>query len=446
MAATRGRARGDDALPGGQRAHHKMAAPSLLRCGRAAARQALRLDPPTPRCAPSSAALCTRPAGSGTPADSNVMTPQGSTKLLATKATVEFPKTLSSSSVSPNEGETISSTNLKEASKPSDEDLRALMSRKTVVAFPQRVIVSSIEEEKPTTAATGGGIRKELAEEEESSSSSSSDSDSSSDSEEENDDDDSEVAIKTRVEFPRRDSKLTEKVTIDASKLPKGNLSQKRHKESVAKKKPSKSEPDASTIEQVTFSKTPVGHKTSKSKARNPNIKSAPEETDQQKLALEPHLDENRALTDTTLKSDYLKEKATGTQMATTQLKAPSVAQEDKKQSLVSGGEAKRVKEAQESEAIEVTPEQEEETFESTVLVMGTKEETVQEAGDQAGESSTIEEPAAAAQPDPEEFDNSTYKNLQHHEYNIYTFVDSVVVLSKFRQPQPSSGRPSPRH
>ncbi|XP_064328492.1 NADH dehydrogenase [ubiquinone] flavoprotein 3, mitochondrial isoform X2 [Phalacrocorax carbo] len=52
----------------------------------------------------------------------------------------------------------------------------------------------------------------------------------------------------------------------------------------------------------------------------------------------------------------------------------------------------------------------------------------------------------AAAEPAPEEFDNSTYKNLQHHEYNIYTFVDSVVVLSKFRQPQPSSGRPSPRH
>ncbi|XP_065484143.1 NADH dehydrogenase [ubiquinone] flavoprotein 3, mitochondrial isoform X4 [Caloenas nicobarica] len=52
----------------------------------------------------------------------------------------------------------------------------------------------------------------------------------------------------------------------------------------------------------------------------------------------------------------------------------------------------------------------------------------------------------AAAEPAPEEFDNSTYKNLQHHEYNIYTFADSVVGLSKFRQPQPSSGRPSPRH
>lgn len=55
-------------------------------------------------------------------------------------------------------------------------------------------------------------------------------------------------------------------------------------------------------------------------------------------------------------------------------------------------------------------------------------------------------ETTAAAEPAPEEFDNSTYKNLQHHEYNTYTFVDSVAVLSKFRQPQPSSGRPSPRH
>ncbi|XP_051474991.1 NADH dehydrogenase [ubiquinone] flavoprotein 3, mitochondrial isoform X5 [Apus apus] len=54
--------------------------------------------------------------------------------------------------------------------------------------------------------------------------------------------------------------------------------------------------------------------------------------------------------------------------------------------------------------------------------------------------------PTAAAEPAPEEFDNSTYKNLQHHNYNIYTFFDSIEVLAKFRQPQPSSGRPSPRH
>ncbi|XP_056183292.1 NADH dehydrogenase [ubiquinone] flavoprotein 3, mitochondrial isoform X2 [Falco biarmicus] len=63
-----------------------------------------------------------------------------------------------------------------------------------------------------------------------------------------------------------------------------------------------------------------------------------------------------------------------------------------------------------------------------------------------AGSGTPPTQTTAAAQPAPEEFDNSTYKNLQHHEYNIYTFADSVAVLSKFRQPQPSSGRPSPRH
>ncbi|KFQ71225.1 hypothetical protein N335_07478 [Phaethon lepturus] len=316
------------------------------------------------------------------------------------------------------------------------------MSRKTVVAFPQRIVVSSLEEDDLTTAATEGNLRKELAEEE-NSSSSSSDSDSSSDSEEENDDDDSEVAIKTKVEFPRRDSIFSENIAVKASMLAKENLSQKSHKEYVAKKQPRKTETDVSPIKQVSFSKTSVSHETSKSKARDPKVKSTPKEAGQQKLVLEQHMVES--LTDVAHKSDHLEEKSIGTQVAAIHLKASSVTQEDKKQKLVSRGEEKKV-EAQESEAEEVTtPKLEERTFESTRLVMGTtaKEETIQEAGVQAGERITIE---AAAEPAPEDFDNSTYKNLQHHEYNIYTFVDSVAVLSKFRQPQPSSGRPSPRH
>ncbi|KFQ65523.1 hypothetical protein N334_02261 [Pelecanus crispus] len=317
------------------------------------------------------------------------------------------------------------------------------MSRKTVVAFPQRVVVSSLEEEDLTTPATEGGLRKELVEEE-TLSSSSSDSDSSSDSEEANDDDVSEVAVKTKVEFPRRDS-ISENIAVKASVLAKENLSQKSHKEYVAKKKPCKTETDVSPVKQVAFSKTSVRHEASKSKARDPKVKSTPKEAGRQKLVLEPHMIESRDLTNVTHKSDYLEEKSIGTQVAAIQLKASSVTQEDKKQKLVSRGEEKKVKEAQESEAEEVTAPKLEETSESTMLVVGTtaKEETIQEAGVQAGERSTIE---AAAEPAPEEFDNSTYKNLQHHEYNIYTFVDSVVVLSKFRQPQPSSGRPSPRH
>ncbi|XP_004594150.3 NADH dehydrogenase [ubiquinone] flavoprotein 3, mitochondrial isoform X2 [Ochotona princeps] len=42
--------------------------------------------------------------------------------------------------------------------------------------------------------------------------------------------------------------------------------------------------------------------------------------------------------------------------------------------------------------------------------------------------------------------DISTYKNLQHHDYSTYTFLDLNLDLSKFRMPQPSSGRASPRH
>ncbi|XP_065597720.1 NADH dehydrogenase [ubiquinone] flavoprotein 3, mitochondrial isoform X2 [Cyrtonyx montezumae] len=336
-----------------------MAAPSLLGCGRAAARKAVRLDALGIR----GAMLCTRPGGSGMPSDS----------------------------ISAKEGGSTLNTNPKETSKP-DEDMRMLMSMKTVVAFPQRVIVSSLEEARLNKIATGGGIRKELAEEE-TSSSSSSDSDSSSDSEEESDDGDEKgVSIKTRVEFPRRDSFFSENVPIKTSQLPKDDLSQKRHKEYVSKKKPSKTETDVPTIKQVAFSKASVSHKTLKSKARDPNEKTTPKGADQKKLVLEPHLNKKH-LANASVKPDYLEEKSMGAQIATTQLEAPSVTQEDKKQNLISRRKGKKLKETQKSEAVEITaPKLEEEISENTALVMGTKEETVQDAGAQAGESSTIDE------------------------------------------------------
>uniref|UniRef100_A0A8C3JZA7 NADH dehydrogenase [ubiquinone] flavoprotein 3, mitochondrial n=1 Tax=Calidris pygmaea TaxID=425635 RepID=A0A8C3JZA7_9CHAR len=427
-----------------------MAAPSLLGCGRAVTRKVLGLEARGLREAAPSAALCTRPVGSGTPsaAPPNIVAPQGSNKMLAIKAPVEFPKMLSSSSLlaSANKGESISSNNLEEASKPPAEDTRMFMSRKTVVGFPQRVVGSSLKEENLTTPATERGLRRQLVEEETSSSSS-----SDSDSEEENDVDASEAAVKTKVEFPRRDSIFSD-IAVKASMLAKENFPQKSHKENGAKKKPRKTEHDVSPVKQVAFSKTSVSHETSKSKAREPKVKSTPKETNRQKLVLEPYMIESQDLTDITQKSDYLEEKSIGTQVAAIQLKAPSV--EDKKQKLVSREKEKKMKQVQESESEETVPKVEEtvpkveETSESTMVVVGTtaQEETIQEAGVQAGEKSTIEEATKAAEPAPEEFDNSTYKNLQHHEYNIYTFVDSVAVLSKFRQPQPSSGRPSPRH
>ncbi|XP_054510469.2 NADH dehydrogenase [ubiquinone] flavoprotein 3, mitochondrial isoform X1 [Agelaius tricolor] len=406
-----------------------MAAAAALRGGgRAVGREVLQLE---------ARGLCTKPVGTGTapppPPPKNVAAPQGSTKLLAMKAPVEFRKMLSSSShlLSADKGESISSTTLKEAAKPA-EDTRMPMPRKTQVVFPQRGVVSSREDKNLTTPATGGGLRKKLAEEQ-SSSSSSSESDSSSDSEDENVGD-SEVATKTKVEFPRRDPIFSENIAVKASMLAKEKLSQKSLKEYGIKKLPRKPEIDVSPVKQVKFSKTSVSQETSKSKARDPKVKSPPKE---QKLGLEPHVVKSLDLTDVTAKSDHVEEKSIGPQVAAIQLKASAVTQEDKKQDLLSRGEKEKMKEAK-----GVTAPKVEEISGSTTLVMGTtaKEETMQEAGVQAGESSTTEEPA------PEELDNSTYKNLQHHDYHTFTFHDYVAILAKYRQPQPSSGRPSPRH
>ncbi|NWH39988.1 NDUV3 dehydrogenase, partial [Chloropsis hardwickii] len=307
------------------------------------------------------------------------------------------------------------------------------MSRKTEVAFPRRGVVSSREDENLTTSAAGGGLRKELVEEQ---TSSSSESDSSSDSEDEN------VVIKTKVEFPRRDPVFYETVAVKTSMLAKEKLSQKSLKEYGIKKLPRKPEIDVSSVKQVKFSKASASQETSKSKARDRKVKSPPKE---QTLVSEPQVGKSLDPTDVARESDRVEEKSFGAQVAAAQLGASAVTQEDKKQHLASRREKEKVKEAQQWEAKEATAPKVEETSGSTKLVMGTtaKEKSTQEAGVQAGEGSTTEE---AAQPVPEEFDNSTYKNLQHHEYHTFTFHDYIAVLAKYRQPQPSSGRPSPRH
>ncbi|NXO66638.1 NDUV3 dehydrogenase, partial [Phainopepla nitens] len=309
--------------------------------------------------------------------------------------------------------------------------------RKTVVAFPRRGAVSSREERDLTTPAPPGGLRKDSAEEQ-TSSSSSSESDSSSDSEDENVGG-SEVPFKTKVEFPGRYPVFSENIAVKASMVAKEKMSQKSLKEYGIKKLPRKPEIDVSPVKQVKFSKTSVSQETAKSKARDPKVKSAPKE---QKLVLEPPVVKSLDLPDVAPKSDHVEEKSIRTQVAALQLKASAATQEEKKQHLVSRGEKEKLKEAQELEAKGVTAPRVEETSGSTVGTTA-KEESTQEPGGQAGESSTTEEKTAPA---PEEFDNSTYKNLQHHDYHTFTFHDYITVLAKYRQPQPSSGRPSPRH
>ncbi|XP_078265894.1 uncharacterized protein ndufv3 [Rhinoraja longicauda] len=49
-------------------------------------------------------------------------------------------------------------------------------------------------------------------------------------------------------------------------------------------------------------------------------------------------------------------------------------------------------------------------------------------------------------EPADEVLDTSTYKNTQHHDYTPLTFVDLDMEMAKYRLPQPSSGRLTPRH
>ncbi|XP_026529796.1 NADH dehydrogenase [ubiquinone] flavoprotein 3, mitochondrial isoform X2 [Notechis scutatus] len=74
------------------------------------------------------------------------------------------------------------------------------------------------------------------------------------------------------------------------------------------------------------------------------------------------------------------------------------------------------------------------------------KEEIIPEVEAQIEEQSTPQVAKPSPETAQETCDISTYKNLQHHEYQPFTFVDFDVLLSKFRLPQPSSGRLSPRH
>ncbi|XP_038245506.1 NADH dehydrogenase [ubiquinone] flavoprotein 3, mitochondrial [Dermochelys coriacea] len=425
-----------------------MAASSLLGCGRAATLKTLQLEAWGLRSLSPSLSLCTKSESSKKGQEKDVVAPQESTKLLATKTTVEFPKKLFPSSHPPsaNKGETktIASTSTDEALKLTNEEVRKFLSRKTLVAFPERVTLSSLEGKASIT--TRGGLSKKLAEEE---SSSSSESDSSSDSDEE--DSVSGVATKTRVEFPRHDPFSFGNRTVKVMTLADKSLSQKGDKEYIPKKKPYRPEIEAPHIKQMESGKTATANsKILKSETRAPSMKQNLKGTDLQKSISKTQAEESQKLTAVRLKeSRHLAETPIGAPPAAAQLKVPPEPQQEMEQklTLLRWEETKR-REVQETETKEkAAPKLQEEFLKETpFMVNTTTEEIIQEAGVQTEEQGTIQETNTASASAQEEFDNSTYKNLQHHAYNMYTFVDFDVELSKFRQPQPSSGRLSPRH
>ncbi|XP_067401296.1 NADH dehydrogenase [ubiquinone] flavoprotein 3, mitochondrial isoform X2 [Emydura macquarii macquarii] len=422
------------------------AACSLLSRGRVATLKTLQLEAWGLRSVSPSLSLCTKSEGSKRGPKNNVVAPQESTKLLATKTAVEFPKKLFPSSHPPsgNKGETktTASTSPDEALKLTDEDVRKFLSRKTLVAFPERVTLSSLEGKASIT--TRGGLSKKLAEEE---SSSSSESDSSSDSDEESA---SEVAIKTRVEFPRQEPFFFETRTAKVMTSPEESLSQKRDREYIPKKKPYRPEIETPHIKQMKSGKTATDNsKILKLETKEPAMKHSPKETNLQRSVSKTQIEESQKLTEVKLKeSRHLAETSIGA--AAAQLKVPPLPHQDMEHKLtLLRWEETKTREVQETEVQERnTPKLQEEFLKDTTLMVNTttEEEMLQETGAQTEEQAAIQETKTAAASSQEEFDNSTYRNLQHHEYNMYTFVDFDVELSKFRQPQPSSGRLSSRY
>ncbi|KAJ7320608.1 hypothetical protein JRQ81_020119 [Phrynocephalus forsythii] len=328
-----------------------------------------------------------------------------------------------------NEGEIITNTKADATAKLADEELRKFLARKTLITFPQRVTLSSLEEQPVSSSKRG--LTKTLAEDD-SSTSSSSDSDSSSDSEEE--DDSFKESVKTKVAFPRRDHIFTEDQTTKINIMSRNDVVQEQDKGKKSEKLPYIAQIRPTSIKQKLLHETSADDKLLKPDS----IKHA---TD---LKLkERHLQSSEFGTKIVKSEQHREVSHTQVEAASSTLsKTQTVSQQNVVQNLtLLKMEEDMAKEVQKTEEL-----QEQVLNGRMPMVDPTgKEEMVVEAGVQA-EQSTIQETKPPVDTVQETNDISTYKNLQHHEYTPYTFVDYDVLLSKMRLPQPSSGRLSPRH
>ncbi|XP_072115891.1 uncharacterized protein ndufv3 isoform X1 [Mobula birostris] len=73
------------------------------------------------------------------------------------------------------------------------------------------------------------------------------------------------------------------------------------------------------------------------------------------------------------------------------------------------------------------------------------EEELIEDSWASSSANATDTPMEAVVEPIEEVSDPSTYKNTQHHDYTPLTFIDLEMEMVKYRLPQPSSGRLSPR-
>ncbi|KAH0624805.1 hypothetical protein JD844_032628 [Phrynosoma platyrhinos] len=342
------------------------------------------------------------------------------------------------------EGETITNTKADAALKLADEDLRKFLARKTLVAFPQKANLPPLEG-GPVFSSARDSSKKSA--DEGSSSSSSSDSDSSSDSEDDDDDGDGfKEVVKTKVSFPRRDPIPSGDSTM------KVNTTSEKHfpQEQVKSKQPEKlhysQKITESPIKKEQFYQAAADDKLLKFDLVKHPIKQSPKERPLKNTDMGSKIVENQQSAEVT--SQQLKASIPEAASRTLPQTKPMLQQVVVQNLTLLNQKASLANEVQHTE-IQRTAAVLQEISDDTMPVAETteKEDMVQEAGVQTEQQqSTLQETKPPVEPAQETFDISSYKNLQHHEYTPYTFVDFDVLLSKLRLPQPSSGKLSPRH
>ncbi|XP_077198922.1 NADH dehydrogenase [ubiquinone] flavoprotein 3, mitochondrial [Paroedura picta] len=425
-----------------------MASSLLVGFGRGAAFKILKLQPWSLRSLPSNVSLCIKSGDSE----------KGSTK---------------------NKGENIISS--EETVKLTDEGLKKFWANKTLVTFPQRTSLPSLERE-PGFSSAGGSNEKT---DEESSSSSSSESDSSSDEE----DNVIKDTLKTKVAFPGRDPSSSEEKKVKGETASEQQFPQRQKEDSAHEKRlysPIITESQFKEKGIVSPRKDPMSSKaktvkvkTSKQQFPTPESNHDPPYSAR---TTEPLIKEKQVYQTTgdklmqselvqhamkqTSKETHLKAmdlginpaespRPTANQLETSVHEtAPSKLSKIQQQSMTTQDltlprqEESAARGAQDAKSQRGTMEVQEELLDDAAPVVETtmKEGITLETEIQEEEQSITQDIQAAVETAQEAIDISTYKNLQHHEYTPFTFVNYDVELSKFRLPQPSSGRGSPRY
>ncbi|XP_078416569.1 uncharacterized protein ndufv3 isoform X2 [Cetorhinus maximus] len=296
-----------------------------------------------------------------------------------------------------------------------------LLSKKTVLLFPRKDpgpmpllgerlwSAQSIPEggERSVAAnylsATGLLLASKSVAEEESSSS----SDSSSDSDEETV---TEDAVKTLVEFPKRDP-----VSYTQNRGAEWTRGREEAYRGELVRKPQEVSGDV---------------KVSVSKNSAPSELGKAEEKGAQAARLESTTHGSPMLSSSEICAGAI---TTVTKPgASSPPKAKSITQD----TTVSSPPKERVLPAQDA-----TPDPEHKSAEE-----GTPEPTAPALAETTQESAGKPVQESAEESVEEVLDTSSYKNTQHHDYTPLTFVDLDVEMAKYRLPQPSSGRMSPRH